>query len=398
MTATPLKVLVAHNAYQQRGGEDAVVEAEIGLLRSFGHEVVEYYRDNAWIDGARRLEVLAHTLWSRSTEREIAQLIQIHTPNVIHVHNTFPLISPSIYWIAAQMGVPIVQSLHNFRLLCAQATFLRNDKPCEDCLGKLPWRGVTRKCYRGSAAQSAALVSMLALHRSIGSFRDKVARYITLSEFSKQKFAEGGLPKEKLSVKPNFVAAPPPSLGQRSGGLFVGRLSPEKGLGVLIQALERSSAACTVIGSGPQRALAETHPSIRLLGWLDSEGVRECMSKAAYLVLPSIAYEQFPRVLAEAFASGLPIVASRLGSLVELIEDGRTGLLFEPGSAEDLATKIKFAEDNPQRMRNMGQNARAEYEQKYTPERNYQQLMAIYAAAMSPAHATKSRALLNSGH
>ena len=390
-----LKILVAHSAYQQRGGEDSVVETEIQLLRSFGHEVVEYRRDNASIDPTQRLNLLQQTIWSRSSARAIRELAHEHKPDVLHAHNTFPLLSPAIYWAAEQVGMPVVQTLHNYRLLCAQAMFLRNGAVCEDCLGKLPWRGITRKCYRDSAPQSAALVGMLGLHRALGSYSRKVARYVTLSEFSKRKFVAGGIPAEKLVVKPNFADIVAPADGARVGALFVGRLAEEKGLQVLLDALRMSPAViCTIVGDGPQRELVEASQDVRFLGPSKQEQVYAQMRQASYLVMPSICYEQFPRTLVEAFACGLPIIASRLGPLAELIEDGETGLLFDAGSAQDLASKIHFAEAHPDIMRQIGAKARAEYEAKYTPQRNYQRLMAIYMDAIS---VNKTQLSLNYG-
>jgi len=379
-----MKILVAHNTYRERGGEDAVVDAEVALLRAFGHEVIEYRRDNAAIAAASRLDLVRQTLWSHAAATEIGELIRRAGPHVIHCHNTFPLLSPAIYWAAAKAGIPVVQTLHNFRLLCAQAMLLRDGKVCEDCLGKLPWRAVARKCYRDSAAQSAVLVGMLGLHRAIGSYRDKVTRYIALSQFSRRKLIEGGLPAQKIVVKPNFVAAAPVHHGQRNGALFVGRLSPEKGLTVLRAALETlPDVTVTVIGNGPLRSMLESNAQFQLLGQCSQEAVQKRMCEADFLVMPSICYEQFPRTLVEAFGCALPVIASRLGPLAELIEHGRTGLLFEPGSARDLAQTIRFAMSNPSLMRNLGQAARAEYEAKYTPQRNHQQLMEVYSQVIA---------------
>jgi len=379
-----MKILVAHNTYRERGGEDAVVEAEVALLRAFGHEVIEYRRDNAAITAASRLGLLRQTLWSHTAATDIGDLIRRAGPHVIHCHNTFPLLSPAIYWAAAKAGVPVVQTLHNFRLLCAQAMLLRNGRVCEDCLGKLPWRAVIRKCYRDSAAQSAVLVGMLGLHRTIGSYRDKVTRYIALSQFSRRKLIEGGLPAKKIVVKPNFAPAAPVYDGPRNGALFVGRLSPEKGLSVLAAALQAvPELTVNVIGSGPLRSTLESNAQIRLLGQCTQEAVQSRMCEAEFLVMPSICYEQFPRTLVEAFGCALPVIASRLGPLAELIEHERTGLLFEPGSADDLARTIRFAKANPAMMRSLGKTARAEYEAKYTPERNHQQLMEVYSQVIA---------------
>ncbi len=387
----PLKVLVAHNAYKQRGGEDAVVEAEIALLRKHGHDVVEHRCSNDGLDAQARIRSLADTLWSRSAHALMHEVIRRHQPDVMHVHNTFPRLSPSIYWAAHSERVPVVQTLHNFRLACAQATFLRNGQVCEACLHTLPWRGVVQRCYRGSLTQSSALVGMLALHRALGTFRSKVTRYIALSEFSKKKFVAAGLPADKLSVKPNFVGASDPSPAARQGGLFVGRLSEEKGIRVLLDALSLSTTSrCTVIGSGPLERIVAAHPQVRWLGWQDQNVVREHMGAASYVVLPSIGYEQFPLVIAEAYACGTPVVASRLGALEELVHDGQNGLLFAPGDAAALAEKLAFVANHPDRMRQMGDNARAHYELKYTPERNYEQLIAIYTLALSQQRMEKA--------
>lgn len=378
------RVLVVHNAYQQRGGEDSVVEAEVALLKAHGHEVVEYRRDNAEIAGMTKSRLLAETLWSTHTTQELDKVIREFSPDVIHVHNTFPLVSPSLYWAAANHRIPVVQTLHNFRLFCPQAMFLRHGKVCEDCLGRLPWRGVARRCYRNSFMQSATLAGMLTLHRALGTWSDKVTRYIALNDFCRGKFVAGGLPAESISVKPNFVDVQAPDESPRERGLFVGRLSPEKGIDVLIAAVESlQHGAIDVIGTGPEAGRVAASGKLYAQGAKPAADVLTAMRGAAYLVMPSIWYENFPRTLVEAYACGLPVIASRLGAMAELIADGGTGLLFEPGDADDLAKKISWAERHPEEMRTMGENARREYEAKYTPEINYQQLIAIYDAAVA---------------
>lgn len=378
-----MKILVVHNTYQQRGGEDIVVEAEAALLRSRGHIVTDYRRDNHELAAMGRTAAAMDTLWSNRTVDDMVRQIAQNKPDLVHAHNTFPLISPSLYWAAARAGVPVVQTLHNFRLLCPQGMFLRDEKVCEDCLGALPWRGVVHRCYRGSVAQTAVLASLISVHRAIGTYRNKVCYYVALTEFSRAKFVAGGLPGERICVKPNFVDIPFCEEEQQpSGALFVGRLSPEKGVGVLARAAAtRGHSVIDVIGTGPEQSSLETSPGIRLLGSQPPEIVYARMRKAAYLVMPSICYENFPRTVVEAFACGAPVIASRLGAMAEIIEDGQTGLLFEAGNPDDLAQKMTWAEANPAAMRELGRNARREYEAKYTPEINYQQLMNIYAGA-----------------
>jgi glycosyltransferase involved in cell wall biosynthesis len=378
------RVLIVHNSYRQRGGEDVVVDAELRLLREHGHVVATYSRDNDSIDNLPKTTVAMDTLWSSRTMVELDRRIAAFKPDVIHIHNTFPLVSPSLYWAAARRNVPVMQTLHNFRLLCPQAMFLRNDNVCEDCLGHSPWRSVMRSCYRDSAAQTAVLAGMLMLHRTIGTYDRKVTRYIALNRFSRDKFVEGGLPADRISIKPNFVDIPERPQTSRSGALFVGRLSAEKGISLLLQALDRLPGLdIDVVGTGPEAWQIDSHPRAHGVGMQHRAEVVERMHRAAYLVMPSIWYEAFPLVVLEAFACGLPVIAAHLGSMQEIIEDGRTGLLFEPRSSESLAAKIAWAEEHPAEMAQMGCNARAEYVAKYTPDRNYEQLMAIYESAVA---------------
>lgn len=382
--AQVLRLLVVHNAYQHRGGEDAVVESEISLLRTYGHAVETYKRSNDEMMGMSSLTMAQQTLWSDRTVREVSALIDRFRPDVIHAHNTFPLVSPSLYWAAARAGVPVVQTLHNFRLMCLNALLLREGRVCEDCMGHLPWRGVMRGCYRGSRSASAALAGMLALHRSAGTYLKKVGLYIALNEFCRAKFIEGGLPAERVVVKPNFVDFDAPTAGPRAGFLFVGRLSEEKGIGTLAEAMHHVSGAdLRVMGDGPEAGLLDGLTGVKRLGSQPGDVVHAEMGRALALVVPSIWYENFPRTIVEGFASGLPVIASRIGALADIVSDGHTGLLFEPGNSKDLAVKLAWALAHPAEMAMMGRNARMEYEAKYTPAINYERLISIYEAAIA---------------
>ncbi len=398
---SPHRVLMVHNAYQLAGGEDGVVAAELALLRQHGHEVIELRRDNQRIDpqaGAiGRLRLAAETLWSCATHSEALALLRQARPAVVHVHNTFPLISPSLYWACAKVGIPVVQTLHNFRLACPQAMFLREGKVCESCLGKTTlWPALAHGCYRESRAQTAVVVGMLTLHRSLRTFERKVTRYIALNEFCRAKFIEAGLPAQRIAVKPNFADLPRRPLARaRNGLLFVGRLSEEKGIEVLGEAWRESWQECDgmrlrVAGSGPAAGTLECQPGVAMLGPQTPEQVQTEMGWARALVLPSICYENFPRTLVEAFAAGLPVIASRIGALAELVEDGITGLHFEPGNAQDLARTLRWAHANPDEMAAMGANARMRYESHYTPDINYRQLLAIHRSAINDRRGTAS--------
>jgi glycosyltransferase involved in cell wall biosynthesis len=388
--ASSRRILIVHNHYRQRGGEDAVVESEATLLRRFGHDVHVYSRHNDEIAAIGAARAARETIWSGRASGDVARILANGHFDIVHVHNTFPLISPSVYWAAGRAQVPVVQTLHNFRLLCPQGTFLRRGLVCEDCLGHVPWRGALHACYRGSSAQSSVLAAMLTYHRLAGTWNRRIARYVALSEFSRKKFVEGGLPEHVVRVKPNFVAhvEVPPGLqgaraANRQGGLFIGRLSGEKGITVLLKALDVApDLVLDVVGDGPEFSRVSGHSGVRAHGLKPPDEVTSHLHRAAYLVLPSICYEQFPRTLVEAFASGLPVIASRLGPLPELVEDGRTGLLFRAGDASDLAAKLAWAEANPDAMRRMGESARAVYETCYTPERNHDLLMTIYDEAI----------------
>jgi len=394
-----LNLLFAHNLYQQPGGEDGVMRAERELLARAGHRVVEYVRDNDEIApyGLWQKATLGlRTVWAWDSYREIKALLEREKPDLAHFHNIFPLISPAAYYACREAGVPVVQTLHNYRLLCPAATLQNDGRVCEDCLGRSPWRGVWRGCYRGSRTATAATALMLSVHRWLGTWSKMVDCYIALTEFSRVKFIEGGLPAQKIVVKPNFVHPDPMAFNHQSSianhkspqgsALFIGRLSPEKGVRTLLAAWERLGDVIPlqIVGDGPLRSELETDAvrrglaSVSFMGRMTLDQTLATMKKARFLVFPSEWYETFGRVAVEAFACGVPVIASRLGAMEEIVEDGRTGLHFTPGDADDLAAKVEWAWTHPDEMQDMGRAARAEYEFKYTAERNYQMLMDVY--------------------
>ena len=384
----PVRVLVVHNTYQHRGGEDTVVEAEVALLRQHGHAVELYQRDNHEVVGQARWRLARDTIWSRRTCHELDTAAAAFRPDIVHVHNSFPLVSPSVYWAADAAGLPVVQTLHNFRLICPQAMLLRDGKVCEDCVGKIPWRAAVHRCYRGSVAQSAVSAGMVQIHRALGTWQRKVRLYIALNAFCRDKFIEGGLPADRIRIKANFVdLAEPPAGGERRAFLYAGRLSREKGMEVLADALRLHPQPVRVAGTGPDAAWLDGLGCVERLGALPAAELYAEMARARALLVPSIWYENFPRTVVEAYANGLPVIASRLGALSTIIEDGRTGLLFEPDNAVDLARKLQWAVDHPQAMEEMGLAARALYERELTGDANYRALMAIYDEARRPVPA-----------
>ncbi len=390
-----MKILVAHAAYQKHGGEDVVVEAEERLLRAHGHGVLRYRRHNEELNRRGPLGIIAagmQTVWSSASAHELTDLLAKEKPDVVHFHNIFPLISPAAYYACADAGVPVVQTLHNYRLLCPGANFLRDGRVCEECLGRsVPWPGVVHGCYRESRAATAAVATMIAVHRGMKTWREKVGVYIALSEFARGKFIEGGLPGERIVVKPNFVD-PDPGLkcGRGEYALYVGRLSVEKGLRVLLAAWSRlqEKIPLRIAGEGPlkEEVAAEIKTrglsNVNLLGRLPSSEIVSLMQGARFLVLPSVCYENFPLAVAEAFACGLPVIASRLGAMVEIIADGDTGLHVTPSDAADLAAKADWAWRNPGKLQELGKAGRQEYVSKYGPEQNYHLLMGIFERTM----------------
>ena len=386
-----MKILMVHNSYQQAGGEDTVVTCEARLLAEHGHRVVNYRRYNEELHSSSKLRISVAgcgAIWSNASYRAVRDMITHEKPDVAHFHNTFPLISPSAYYACADADVPVVQTLHNYRLLCPAGTFFRDGGVCEACLDcSLPWPGVVHRCYRGNIGATSAIAAMLAAHRLLGTWREKVSVYIALSEFARRKFIDGGLPADRIVVKPNFVRPDPgPKKGAGTYALYVGRLSEEKGLRVLLAAWSklREPIPLRIAGDGPMRVeiAAETKTkgllTVELLGRVVSSEITTLMHGARFLVFPSVWYEGFPLAIAEAFACGLPVVASRLGAMAEIIADGLYGLHFSPGDAAELASTIEWAWTHPVEMEEMGRTARGEYTTKYSPEQNYRQLLETY--------------------
>jgi glycosyltransferase involved in cell wall biosynthesis len=385
-----MKILAVHNKYQRPGGEDQVFVDETALLETRNHRVLRYEVHNDQVKQVNRLTLAKDTIWNTSAYRELGALIRRERPHVVHFHNTLPLVSPAGYYAARAEGVPVIQTLHNYRLLCPVALFFRDGGVCEDCMGKaVPWPGVIHGCYRGSRAASGVIATMLTVHRALRTWTEVVDVYVALTEFARNKFIEGGLPAGKIVVKPNFVA-PDPGQGQGGGGyaLFVGRLAPEKGTETMLAAWDRlgTRIPLKIVGDGPMRdrvvEAAARQSNVEWLGHRPVEDVHALMGKADMLVFPSQWYETFGRVAAEAFAAGTPVIAANIGAVAELVEHGRTGLKFRPGDPEDLVTQVEWALSHSAELRSMREEVRAEFEAKYTAERNYRALMEIYEAAL----------------
>jgi len=403
-----MKVLVAHNFYQSSSpsGEDTVFRNEVELLKKNGIDVITYKKYNDDVaNNSDKVKAALTTVWSRRTYLELKALLAREKPDRAHFHNIFYLISPSAYYACKEAGVPVVQTLHNFRFFCINGLLMRNGKVCEDCMPektghrfKIIKNAIKYGCYRNSRVYSLPVAFMEYLHWVKKTWIHKVDAYVTLTEFGRNKFIEAGLPADKIFVKPNFLDDPPePNYTHRNYAVFLGRLSVEKGLNVLIDSFNYLSTLTSnllpithnlfhlkIIGDGP---LKENYEEIVRKGKVNNieftgrkrfDESMELLRNAQFMIMPSIWYEGFPMVIREAFACGKPVIASNLGAMAELVEDGKTGLLFDPGNPADLAEKMKWMLEHEAECIEMGKNARKVFEEKYTAEKNYEILMNIY--------------------
>lgn len=384
------RVLLVHNRYLQGGGEDRVLELEAALLREHGHAVDVHVVDKKDVSKQSRLGLAYRAVWNRAAMRSVAERARAHRADVVHFHNVQPMLSQAVYALARRGGAAIVQTLHNYRAICPGALLQRDDKPCEDCVrSRFAWRGIKNRCYRESRAATAVVAVGNAFHELRGTWRD-VDRFLVLNPFAHERFAEGRLPEDRMVLKPNWVPGPERlDARERSGVLFVGRLTAEKGLRVLLRAVEAAGPklGLTIIGSGPlegeSRAVAARAPWIRVLGSMPPERVHDAMQSASVLAFPSQWYEMCPMVLLEAFAHGLPVVASDLGAMRSIVEHARQGFRVRP--ADELAWRRSLSElaADPVRARMMGGAARATWEDRYSPAAGYRALRDAYQMAMT---------------
>lgn len=388
--------LLVHEYYKLPGGEDELFHAARDLLRAKGHQVSEYVRRNDEIDDYglfSKLSLGLRTTWSWDSHRRFRETLCELNPEMALFFNTFPLISPAVYYACRDAGVPVIQSLDNPRLICPAATLSRDSVPCQDCFGKtIAWPGLMHSCYHDSRLQTAAVIAMLAFHRWRKTWSKQVDCYTVATHFYRCKFIEAGLPAEKVFVKRHWIE-PDPGCGTCNGdyALFIGRLAPEKGVPTVIGAWKQlDHVPLKIRGGGPllpeiEKFVAE-HSRVNLVPLLSVEDKFRLLKDARFLIWPSLGYyETFGLVAAEAFACGVPVIASRTGVAEEIVADGRTGLHFAPGDSEDLAAKVDWAWHHPGQMQEMGLAARAEYEAKYTAAHGYQRLMEIYFSMRASA-------------
>jgi glycosyltransferase involved in cell wall biosynthesis len=385
-----VNILFLHNYYQQAGGEDLAFANEASLFEAHGHRIVKFSVHNDQVSGMGLVSLAAATLWNTATHREIRAIIRRERIDVCHFHNTFPLISPSAYYAANSENVPVVQSLHNYRLICPSHNFYRDGQVCEDCMGRLvPWPAVVHSCYRDSASASAAVASMLTLHRALGTWKKMVQIYIALGQFSRDKFIEAGFPSDRVVIKRNFLQNDPgEGAGEGQYALFIGRLVEEKGIKTLLSAWRQIGPRLPlkIVGGGPLDSVVSEAsgvvPGVLRMGRVSDEELDRLLGAATVLIFPSEWYEGFPRTIIEAYAKGTPVISSRIGSLIDAVIPGKTGLHFNPGDPQDLVRQVEWAVEHPQSMRAMRREARKHFETTYTASANYPELLKIYEKAI----------------
>ncbi len=403
-----MKVLVVHNRYRSDspGGEDKVVDEEVAALVRRGHSVERFERFNDDIDSfsvTRKALLPAQVVWSQAARRSLARALKAAQPDVVHVHNTFPLLSPSVLYACRAARVPVVATLHNYRLVCASGILFRDGAVCHDCVGRqLPLPGIRHGCYHESALATLPVAAGLVAHRR--AWRTMVSAYVFLSGAQRDVIAADGLPAERLFVKPNLVprSSVPPVHPSEPIVVYAGRLSPVKGLDLLMEAWERYSAErpsgplrLVVAGAGPLEdqlaAWAARQPAVDWLGMLSRSDCESLFARARAAVVPSAWEEPFGLVVIEAMAAGVPSLAPAHGAFPELIADGVDGVLFQPGSVAALAGVLRDVGDRPGRYASYGRAARSTYERRFSSDAIVEQLLAIYRFAIEhPAHAPGS--------
>jgi len=384
-----MHILQLHSRYREPGGEDVVVEAERRLLEAGGHQVSQHVECNP--PGSRAAAgSLAASVWNAAAARRVRAAIEAHRPDVVHVHNTWYALSPSVLSAARGRGVPVVMTVHNYRLACANSLLLRDGKPCELCIDRSALSAVRHGCYRGSRPLSGIAAVNIAAHRMAGTWGRHVNKFLVLSEFAKTRMLRIGLPDAQITIGSNFVPDPGDRTlrpSRSSEVMFVGRISQEKGLQVLLEAWRRRAPQglrLVVAGDGPGRGAleADAPSSVEFLGRVDSSEVSARLKRARALVLPSIWYEGQPLVALEGLAAGVPIVLSDIGGLPELLGGNGAGWLTPPNDIDSLASLLPMLDDD-EAVDDRGARARDRYRAAYTPVAALSRLEAAYEGVMA---------------
>ncbi len=397
--AISMKILIAHNRYIESGGEDEVVRMEIDMLKRHGHEVLfDSYSNEEFMRMsplAKFRFLLKDIYWRSKIYYEFRKQIERESPNIVHVHNIFFMITPSVYDACYDAGVPVVQTLHNYRFFCINGLFFRRSSPCEECLRYGIKHSVINRCWRNSFLSSCVAAGILYSYRKRSIFR-KISSFIVLSRFSKMKFSYAGIPTRKLYIKPNYVVHDKSICRDQieDYAVVVGRLADYKGIRTVIDAFKICDRyKLRIIGSGPLvdyvKYQATFMRNVEYIGQVSFNEVVEYLSKSVCLIAASSCYETFGRTVIEAYALGVPVVVSAGGALEELVVPGKTGYIFERDNSNQLAERISILFEQRDLVKRMGDNARKVYEQYYTEEENYNRLMDIYNQTISSWHGKK---------
>ena len=377
-----MKVLIVHNFYKVRAGEFSVLKNEIKLLKDNGNEVITFYKDNKNIKSFySKVIYFLRIVYSKNIFKEFDYYLKQNKPDVIHVHNFFPIMTPAIFFAAKKNNIPIVHTLHNYRLICPTATLMHNNRIYEKSIINSPFSTIIDKVYRNSYLGTFALARMISYHKKYNTWDTQVDKFIALTNFSKSKFIDANFLSDKIEIKSNFVFDMyDPDSDKKEYALFVGRISEEKGIRYLIKAWKKIDYKLIIAGTGPLENFVKSqlNEKIIFLGKQNKEEIRSLMNAASFLVIPSIWYEGFPMVILEAYSAGLPVLGSRIGSIEEVVLDNITGLHFEPNQSRDIVKKVNTIIKDRELLKKISKNARKEYLEKYTPSKNYDILKNIY--------------------
>jgi glycosyltransferase involved in cell wall biosynthesis len=379
-----MKILLVHNTYQKSGGEDAVFQNEGDLLKQHGNTVIHETKDNEEINGVvQKVKTALNTIYSVRARKAFSHRLKRERPDIIHIHNFFPLFTPAIFYAAKALRIPTVFTLHNYRIICPTAVLMHQGKINERSIKSGPFWTIPHKVYKDSIFGTFALASMILFHKVIGTWKNQVDCFVVLTEFAKNKFIEAGIPADKIKVKPNFIPDPhnkETAIDKKGGyAIYAGRLSTEKGVSTLLKSWESIDYPLKIVGDGPlmEEVVAAQNPNIEILGFQQNEDVQRLIQHADFLIMPSEWYEGFPMTLLESFANSTPALVSDIGSLAEIVEHGKTGLKFEAGNTESLIKTVETFLNDSNRQE-LSVNARRAYLAHYTPSKNYKSLMSIY--------------------
>lgn len=382
-----MRILIIHNHYKQVGGEDTVYYAEAELLREHGNAVEMLSFSNNDVNSvAEKLQAALGVVYNAKSAGIIDRKIKEFQPDVVHVHNFFPLVSPAVFYVCKKHSVPVVMTLHNYRLICPSALLYYKDKVQTDSIHKVfPIGAIRQKVYRDSAFQTASVVLATGVHKLLGTWQNKVDRFIVLTSGAVELFRKSSLrPRpHQLVVKPNFTSDLGLGAGERSDYfLFVGRLTPEKGIETLLEAHRQKPFHLKVIGDGPLReqveAYAAKEPMLEYLGFQKRERVVEELKQARALIFPSEWYETFGMTIVESFSTGTPVIAAKIGGAAHLVENIHNGVHYTPKKAQELTEQVSLLQNDTTLAAQLGRNARSSYLENFTPEANYKMLKAIY--------------------